>query len=56
MAFFTTFDSKKESWQTWCMRWTENPENAVRLREILQEITIVIGFQGTAIAASRIHK
>ena len=25
--------SAKVLWQTWCMRWTENPKNKVRLLE-----------------------
>ena len=24
----------KELWQTWCMRWTENPVNMVRIHEV----------------------
>lgn len=23
----------KETWQTWCMHWTENPANVVRFHE-----------------------
>ena len=29
--------TKRELWQTWCMRRTENPENVVRLHEVPQE-------------------
>ena len=28
---------KLELWQTWCMRWTENPDNVVQLHEVPQE-------------------
>lgn len=27
-------DEQMEVWQTWCMRWTENPINEVRLLEL----------------------
>ena len=30
---------RTELWQTWCMRWTENPENVVQLHEVPQKKT-----------------
>ena len=27
-------DEQMEVWQTWCMRWTENPINEVRILEL----------------------
>ena len=34
--------AKKESWQRWSMRWTENPENVVRVHKISLEMEIVV--------------
>ena len=34
---------KKELWQTWCMRKTENLENVVRLHEVPLNDTIPYG-------------
>ena len=31
-----------ESWQTWCMRRTENPENVVRIHEIPPNMEMVV--------------
>ena len=33
---------KKESWQRWSMRRTENPENVVRVHKIPLEMEIVV--------------
>lgn len=31
-----------ETWQTWCMRWTENPINEVRFLEFPHNRRIII--------------
>ena len=38
---------KRELWQTWCMRRTENPENVVRLHEVPLIEKIALWYNGS---------